>query len=69
MNDLKKINTMRLVVSRSLRRCDRCGHTEPHVGRLVCDVPADLCPWKWVCADCIDAVVNALGLDGLSRDF
>jgi hypothetical protein len=62
-NELKKLNPMRLIVSRT-PRCDRCGHTEPAVARLVCDeVPDELCPWKFVCADCVDPVLEALGDD------
>jgi hypothetical protein len=45
------------------RRCDRCGGVEPevrHIARLFrSDLPVDLYPWRWVCGDCIDAVVDA----------
>ena len=48
------------------RRCDRCGGVEPEVADIArlfrADLPIDLYPWRWVCGDCIDAVVDALGL-------
>jgi hypothetical protein len=48
------------------RRCDPCGNVEPKVRDIARlfrdDLPIDLYPWRWVCGDCIDAVVDELGL-------
>jgi hypothetical protein len=46
----------RLRLPEELNACDVCHQSRPKVGRL------SVGPWRLVCAECIDSVLEALGL-------